>query len=151
MSICMSRVTCTIISSMSTSHIKVWTWSLFHVVLLIKLLVNKWTKFPLRWCHNGHDCVSNHQSHNCLLNRLFRRRSKKTSKLRVTGLCARNSPETGEFPAQKASNTHNVSIGWRHHEMATVLRYCLVCRYNLVWRRHEDITFCWGHQIVIHS
>ena len=31
--------------------------------------------------------VSNHQPHDCLLNRLFRHRSKKTSKLRVTGLC----------------------------------------------------------------
>ena len=31
--------------------------------------------------------VSNHQAHDCLLNRLFRRISKKTSKLRVTGLC----------------------------------------------------------------
>ena len=39
-------------------------------------------------------------SHDCLLNRPFRRRSKKTSKLRVTGLCVGNSPVTGEFPAQ---------------------------------------------------
>ena len=46
----------------------------------------------LRWRHNGHDSVSNHQPHDCLLNRLFRRRSKKTSKLRVTGICVRNSP-----------------------------------------------------------
>ena len=38
--------------------------------------------------HNGHDSVSNHQPHDSLLNRLFRRRSKKKSKLRVTGLCA---------------------------------------------------------------
>ena len=53
---------------------------------------------PLLWRHNGRDSVSNHQSHDCLLNRLFRRRSKKTSKLRVTGLCAGNSPGTGEFP-----------------------------------------------------
>ena len=51
----------------------------------------------------------------CLLNRLFRRRSKKTSKLHVTGLCARNSPGTGEFPAQMASNAENVSIWSRHH------------------------------------
>ena len=42
----------------------------------------------LLWRHNGCDSVSNHQPHHCLLNRLFRRRSKKTSKLRVTGLCA---------------------------------------------------------------
>ena len=46
---------------------------------------------------------------------LFGRRSKKTSKLRVTGLCVGNSPGTGEFPAQMASNAENVSISWRHH------------------------------------
>ena len=46
----------------------------------------------LHWRHNDHDGVSNHQPHGCLLNRLFRRRSKKTSKLRVTGLRAGNSP-----------------------------------------------------------
>ena len=45
----------------------------------------------------------------------FRRRSKKTSKLRFTGLCVGNSPVTGEFPAQRASNAENVSIWWRHH------------------------------------
>ena len=57
----------------------------------------------LQWRHNGHDNVSNHQPHDCLFNRLSRRRSKKTSKLRVTGLCAGNSPGTGEFPDQMAS------------------------------------------------
>ena len=46
---------------------------------------------------------------------LFRRRSKKTSKVSVTGLCAGNSPGTGEFPAQRASNAENVSIWWHHH------------------------------------
>ena len=46
----------------------------------------------LRWRHNGRDGVSNHQPHDCLLNRLFRRRSKKMSKLRVTGLCVGKSP-----------------------------------------------------------
>ena len=71
--------------------------------------------YPLRWRHNEHDSVSNHQPHDCLLNRLFRRRSKKTSKLRVTGLCPGNSPGTGEFPAQMASNAENVTIWWRHH------------------------------------
>ena len=40
---------------------------------------------------------------------------RKKSKLHVTGLCARNSPGTGEFPAQMASNMENVSIWWRHH------------------------------------
>ena len=58
----------------------------------------------LQWRHNEHDGVSDHQPHDCLLKSLFRRRSKKTSKLRVTGLCEGNSPVTGEFPAQRASN-----------------------------------------------
>ena len=71
---------------------------------------------PLQWFHNGRDSVSNHQPPDCLLNRLFRRRSKKTSKLRVTGLCAGDSPGTGEFPAQMSSNAEHVSIWWRHHE-----------------------------------
>ena len=42
----------------------------------------------LQWRQNRRDCVSNHQPHHCSLSRL----SKKTSKLRVTGLCAGNSP-----------------------------------------------------------
>ena len=50
------------------------------------------------------------------LNCLFERRSKKkTSNLRVTGLCAGKSPGTGEFPAQRASNAENASSWWRHH------------------------------------
>ena len=66
-----------------------------------------WT---LQWRHNGRDVVLYHRRLECLLNRLFGRRSKKTSKFHVTGLCEGNSPLTGEFPAQKASNTENVSI-----------------------------------------
>ena len=48
--------------------------------------------FALHWRHNDYDCVSNHQPYDCLLNRLFRRKSKKTSKLHVTGLCVGTSP-----------------------------------------------------------
>ena len=77
----------------------------------------------LRWRHNGHDGISNHQPHHCLLNSLFVCRSKKTSKLRVSGLCVGNSPGTGGIPAQMASNVENVSIWWRHHEAADNLRY----------------------------
>ena len=77
----------------------------------------------LHWRHNGRDSVSNHQPHDCLLNRLCRRRSKKTSKLRVTGLCVGNSPGTGEFPAQRASNAENVCICWRHHVIGTTYHY----------------------------
>ena len=42
----------------------------------------------LQWCHNGRDSVSNHEPHDCLLNCLFKRRSKKT----------------GEIPAEMANN-----------------------------------------------
>ena len=33
----------------------------------------------------------------------------------LLAICAGNSPMTGEFPAQMASNAENVSIWWRHH------------------------------------
>ena len=72
----------------------------------------------LQWRHNERDGVSNPQPHDCLLNCLLSRRSKKASKLRVTGLCEGNSPMTGEFPAQRASNAENVFIWWRHHEFS---------------------------------
>ena len=49
------------------------------------------------------------------------RRSKKTSKLRVTGLCAGNSLVIGEFPTQMASNAENVSIWWRHHDTILIV------------------------------
>ena len=44
----------------------------------------------LQWCHHEHDGVWNHRRADCLLNRLFRRRSNKTSKPRATGLCEGN-------------------------------------------------------------
>ena len=104
-----------------------WTnWNKdFHIVSMI--LYNR-VQFPvmfhmdtLQWRHNDRDSVSNHQPHDCLLNRLFRCRSKKTSKLRVTGLCGGNSPVTVEFPKQMASNTENVPIWWRHHDKLNIL------------------------------
>ena len=69
----------------------------------------------LYWRHNDHDGVSNHQPHGCLLSRLFRRRSKKTSKLRVNTLC-------GE----------NVSIWWRHHDLG-------------IFTAQPIIFMCWDH------
>ena len=77
----------------------------------------------LQWRHNGCDNVSNHQPRECLLSRLIRRKSKKTPKFRVTGLCAGNSPETSEFPTQRASNAEKVSGWWRHHAESG-LRWC---------------------------
>ena len=69
-----------------------------------------------QWRNNERDGVSNHQPHDCLLNRLFRRRSKKTSKLRVTGLCAGISSVADYFPTQMISNAENGSIWWSHHD-----------------------------------
>ena len=91
-----------------------WMWQVFKIH----------SEQTLQWRNSGRDGVSNHQPHHCLLNGLFRRRSKKTSKLCVTGLYAGSSPVTGEFPAQMASNAENISIWERHHgnESIPVLR-----------------------------
>ena len=67
--------------------------------------------FSLQWRHNGSDSVSNHQPHDCLLNRLFKENIKAPRHRPVCG----NSPGTDEFPAQMASYAENVSIWWRHH------------------------------------
>ena len=69
----------------------------------------------LQWRHYERHSVSNHRRFVCLLNRLFRSRSKKISKLRDTGLWDVNSPVTGEFSSQRVSDAGNVSIWWRHH------------------------------------
>ena len=79
----------------------------------------------LQWCYNECGGVSTHWRLDCLLNCLFRRTSKKTSKLQVTGLCAGNSLVTGEFPAQRASNMENVSIWWCHDIMTEGPKWCL--------------------------
>ena len=100
----------------------------------------------LWWRHNGRDSVSNHQPHDCLLNRLFRRRWKETSKLRVTGLCAGNSPGTGEFPAQMASNVENVSIWWRHHELKKILCWSEIKLIIFGAAKHMDYE---GHAFIV--
>ena len=77
----------------------------------------KCKKLALQWRPDERDGVSNHRRPDCLLNCLFRRRSQATSKLCVTGPCEGNPPVTCGFPSQRASNTENVSIWWRHHEI----------------------------------
>ena len=64
-------------------------------------------RLTLQWCHNGRDGVSNHRRLESILNRLFRRISKKTSKFRVTGFCEGihrwpvNSPHEGLVTRKK--------------------------------------------------
>ena len=68
--------------------------------------------------------------------------SKKTSKLRITGLCVGNSPVTGEFPAQRDSNMENVSIWWRHHGSDQATNFAHVITTQLSWHvQNLDLTF----------
>ena len=69
-----------------------------------------WKKYAssLEWRCNGRDGVSNHQP--LFTQPFIQRRSTKISMFRVTAFCAENSPVTGEFPAQMASNAENVSM-----------------------------------------
>ena len=82
--------------------------------------VDKYT--TLQWRHIGRDGVSNHQRFDCLFNRLLRRRSKTRQHQSSASLAfvRGNSPLTGEFPSQRASNAENVSIWWRHHERVSI-------------------------------
>ena len=68
------------------------------------------------WRHNESDFVSNHRRLDCLLSRLFRHRSTKTSKLHVSGLCE-GSP---------ADSTHKGPVKWKtfpYHHVLTAIFY----------------------------
>ena len=71
----------------SSEYSSLWSYQDIQITACYK---RNW--LTLHWRPNDHDGVSNHQPHGCLLNRLFRRRSKQTSKLRLTGICVENSP-----------------------------------------------------------
>ena len=74
-----------------------------------------YVRLPLHWRHNDHDDVSNHQPHGCLLNLFIETQIKENIKApRHRPLCGEFTG-TGEFPAQRASDTENVSIWLRHH------------------------------------
>ena len=115
-------------------------WSYTVKTMSADVLLRCWSS-SLQW-RNDRDGISNHQHLLHLLNCWFRRRSKKTSKFHVTDLCVGNSPVTGEFPTQKASNMENVSIWWCHH-VSWIIRVSgpggLMC--IVIWRevsfRHQ--------------
>ena len=79
------------------------------------------TRYTLQ-CHNGSDGVSNPQPHHCLLNRVFRRWSKKTSKLGVAGICARNSPGTSphKWPVTRKMSPFDDVIMYVEHQWVIV-------------------------------
>ena len=103
-------------------------------------------KRSLPWRHNGHDSVSNHQPHGCLLNRLFRRRSKKTSKLRVTGLCVGNSPGPVNSP-HKGPVTRKMFPFDDVITLLTILRAVLKSRLS-TWYNHRPLCTSQWHQSV---
>ena len=80
--------------------------------------------FPLQWCHNEHDGVSNHWRLDGLLNRLVRRKSRKTSKLRVTG------PLWGEFTSHRLFSFDDVIMHKKNHKLKHVLISWLNCYYT---------------------
>ena len=83
-------------------------------------------QWSFQWRHDERDGISNHQLHNCLLNRLFRHRSKKTPKLRITGLCEGNSPVTG-------ASMKSVSIWWRHHVICEIYKHLWSCPRSVLF------------------
>ena len=76
----------------------------------------------LQWCHNERNGISNYQSLDCLLSHLFRRRPKKTSKLRITGLCEGNPPVTSGFP-------YKGPVTW----IVSPFEDVIICREQPVW------------------
>ena len=70
-------------------YMGIWYKDLYNWKRTLSLSSGSTGTWSYLWRHNGGDGVSNHQPHDCLLNRSFRRRSKNTSNPRVTGLCDR--------------------------------------------------------------
>ena len=99
-------------------------------------VMTKFDNFPLQWRHNWSDGVSNHQPHHFLLSRLFGGRSKKTSKLRVTGLCAGNSPGTGTNGQLRGKCFHLMTsscygVTWPNwvYRIVSQINYTAVCSF----------------------
>ena len=98
----------------------------------------------LQWRHNDRNGVSNHQPHECLLNRLFRPRSQKASKLRVTGLCAGNSPVNSPHkgPVTRRMFPFDDVIMYTYHNSTTtvvgVRNLVVIVLWECVWELNEN-------------
>ena len=86
----------------------------------------------LQWRHNKCDGFSNHQPHSCLLNRLFRHRSKKTSKLCVTGLCAGNSPHKWPVTWKMFPFDDVIMIKWSQDCLIFIMQVPVLLRQHIV-------------------
>ena len=85
------------------THPMNYAHSLSFVVVEYYILQSHSPAWTIMWFirvrgHNECNGISNHLCLQCLPKCLFRRRSKKTSKLRITALFERNPPVMGGFP-----------------------------------------------------
>ena len=99
--------------------LKVWkafeSWELNREFNTVPLHVRHgvWNHGPLEWCHNERDDIWNHRRLDYLLSRLFRRRSKKTSTLQVTGLCEGKYTIWWRLHATQATNCSHESSDYQ--------------------------------------
>ena len=96
--------------------------------------------------HNGRYGVSNHQLRHCLLNRLFRRRSKKISKLRVTVLCVGNSPGPVNSPhkgpvTRKMFSFDDVIMDLKRQPTCRISsrHFCCTSGWTIIYNIHHRI------------
>ena len=89
----------------------------------------------LQWRHNEHGGISNHQPYECLLNRLFKRRSNEIPKLRVTGLCAGNSPVIHWW---LVNYPHWGPVAWKMFPFDDVIMQRYI---EMKWNNHRDDPF----------
>ena len=136
-------------------NIEIWRFNSnkkFDIV--VSWLETPWLKMPLLWRHNEHDSVSNHQPRGCLLNRLFRRRSKKSSKLRVTGHCVGNSPGPVNSPhkgpvTRKMFPFDDVIMPWRACDVTIWILQCKLTHmiYSIkLYRKEVYVTISYDKQ-----
>ena len=113
------------------NHTVIEDW--ISVSLCFAMLVSaSMASLPL-WLRHNERTVSNHRRFDYLLNCLFRRRSKKTSKLRVTGL----SVGIQRWLAQRASNAENVSTWWRHHYIKTLSAFLAFVKDQWIYKGRQ--------------
>ena len=105
----------------------------------------------LQWRCNGYDGVSNHRRLDGVLNRLWRCRSKETSKLRVTGLCEGNSPVSYRWiPCTKGPNAQHISIWWRHHRISIIvddIQFVEAKQSMNITSQYQCLALAWHHKL----
>ena len=132
-----------------------WRTHVSKLLNLIQHIDGLMQETSLQWRHNVRGGVSNHQPHDCIYSTVYsgadQRKHQSSASLAFVWV---NSPMTGEFPAQRASNAENVSIWWRHHgNSSTSTRgprdnECVPCRVKRKSNRANRVTglpFDYGH------